>query len=99
MLHDFILLIDVASRILLTTLTSSMHGGESWIEAVLTPPSEIFHVVDRLTVGECASFARCMARSNDPRSSVPAQPFGSDRRYYLFAKAGGRPQIAVVVNA
>jgi hypothetical protein len=56
------------------------------MEAVPTLLSDVFHAVDRLTVGEYASFARCMVRPNDSRSSVPAQTFGSDRRYYLFAK-------------
>ena len=36
-------------------------------------PSDVFRAVDRLTVGEYASFAGCLARPDDPRPSVPAE--------------------------
>jgi ferric iron reductase protein FhuF len=35
-------------------------------------PSNVFRDIDRLTVGEYASFAGCLARPDDPRPSTPA---------------------------
>jgi ferric iron reductase protein FhuF len=42
------------------------------VEAAPCLPGDVFHGVDRLTVGAYASFAGCLARPDDPRQSVPA---------------------------
>jgi ferric iron reductase protein FhuF len=42
------------------------------VDAAPSLPSDVFHAVDRLTVGEYASFAGCLAGPDDPRPSVPA---------------------------
>jgi ferric iron reductase protein FhuF len=43
------------------------------MEATSSPPSDVFRAVDRLTVGEYASFAGHLAKADDPRPSMPAE--------------------------
>jgi ferric iron reductase protein FhuF len=49
-----------------------MHLESLEVDAAPSLPSDVIHAVDRLTVGEYASFAGCLAGPDDPRPSVPA---------------------------
>jgi hypothetical protein len=60
------------------------------MEAARSLPSDVFQAVDCLTVGEYASFARCLARPDDPRSSVLAAALLDDSMKAAISARFGR---------